>query len=99
MAIFNGFNAVKVAAISALLGNQYQHEAREDINVKNLLATGEVSAAYVATLLKKAKGFEHTCEPHHSAFKGVDVHLIKTQGWYIKFYFLDPETMFVSVHQ
>ncbi|MBN9402579.1 hypothetical protein [Castellaniella denitrificans] len=29
----------------------------------------------------------------------IDVHVIKTQGWYIKFYFVgDPDTLFISVH-
>ncbi len=31
--------------------------------------------------------------------KNVECHVIKAQGWYIKFYFLDPATFFISVHQ
>jgi hypothetical protein len=42
-----GFNDIKRAVITALRAGNYQHEARHDINVKNLLATGAVSATDV----------------------------------------------------
>jgi hypothetical protein len=25
--------------------------------------------------------------------------VIKREGWYVKFYFIDPDTFFISVHQ
>ena len=48
----------------------------------------------------RCKGSEHQTSPHH-VINSVEVHVIKTQGWYIKFYFLDadPDTVFISVHQ
>lgn len=93
-----GFNAVKRAVIAALQEGNYQHEARASIDVKNLLATGEVSAEEVLGVIRRCNGSHHTCSPHHR-FPAIPCHLIKAQGWYVKFYFLDPHTVFVSVHQ
>lgn len=92
-----GFMAVKRSVLEALDSGAYQHEARGSIDTKNLLATGEVSAVQVAHLVRRSSGTEYTCSPHHRNPK-VDCHIIRTRGWYVKFYFLDPETMFISVH-
>jgi hypothetical protein len=27
------------------------------------------------------------------------VHVLKRDGWYIKFFFIEPDTWFISVHQ
>ena len=35
----------------------------------------------------------------HDMVKTVDVHILRKDGWYIKFYFLDPKTIFISVHR
>ena len=91
------FNAVKKAVMLALAAGAYQHEARGDIDVKNLLATGDVSATEVMALLRKSRGTEHQCSPHHFD-SSITVHVIKTGGWYLKFYFIEPDTWFISVH-
>ena len=51
------FKVVKKAVMEALKAGAYQHEARSSIDVKNLLATGEVSAAEVMTLLTGSEYF------------------------------------------
>ena len=93
-----GFKAVKKAVIAALQGGNYQHEARNDIDQKNLLATGAITAGEVITVLKKSNGLQYSCSRLHKDID-IDCHLIKTGSWYIKFYFIDPDTFFISVHQ
>lgn len=99
MSIPQGFCAAKQAVIAALQTGLFQHEARRQIDVKNLLQAGAVSAAEVEAIIRRSHGSEHQCSPHHQV-PSVDVHVIVSQGWYIKFYFIDnPDTMFISVHR
>ena len=93
-----GFTEVKRAVVSALIAGDYLIEARGDIDVKNLLATGDVSASALAAVLKRCSGSHHTSSPHHRA-PSIVVHMIRSGGWYVKFYFVDPTTIFISVHQ
>jgi hypothetical protein len=98
-----GFKEARKKVVQSLKDGLYQHEARTSIEVKNLLATGGISAAEVVNMLVKCRGQQHSTSPHH-ADKTIAVHVIKPDlpaKWYIKFYFLDPEapeTMFISVH-
>jgi hypothetical protein len=92
-----GFKAVREAVLDSLATGLFQHEARDLIDVKNLLATGEVSAEDVSLVIRRSSGRDYSCSPHHR-FSRVDCHVIKARGWYVKFYFLDAETMFISVH-
>ena len=93
-----GFMAVKRGVIEALATGRYQFEARREISVKNLLATGEVSAAALVAALRRCTGSDHASSSHHRV-PGIVVHVIKAGGWYLKFYFLEPETWFISVHK
>ncbi|ALV05410.1 hypothetical protein [Roseateles depolymerans] len=93
-----GYRAVKLAVIAALESGQYQHEARGSIEVKNLLATGDISANDVIEIIKRSSGVNYVCSPLHQDSK-LDCHLIRSCGWYVKFYFVDPMTVFISVHQ
>lgn len=103
-----GFRDAKVRVIRCLLSGAYQHEQRGDIDVKNLLAIGEIGAAEVIEVLKHARGTDYSVSPHHRV-RAVDVHLVKRQGWYIKWYFLtengapagveDDGAMFISIHR
>ncbi|WP_323023849.1 hypothetical protein [Castellaniella sp.] len=96
--MIKGFRAVKRMVIAALQSGAFQHEVRSQIDLKNLLQCGEISAAEVEALIRRSTGTEHACSPHHQVPE-IDVHVIKTQGWYIKFYFVgDPDTLFISVH-
>jgi hypothetical protein len=93
-----GFRAVKQAVVQALLDGDYQHESRNDIREKNLLSIGAVSPTFVAGLVRASRGTDYECSPLHRKHQ-IDCHLIRTRGWYVKFYFLEPGTVFISVHQ
>ena len=98
-----GFKEARQKAIEALKNGKYQHEARADIDVKNLLQLGSVSTQEVIDILRICGGSHHSASPHH-VVDDIEVHIIKAMKpspWYIKFYFLDPEIpelMFISVH-
>jgi hypothetical protein len=93
-----GFKAARRDVIAALASGDYLHASRGDIEVKNLLATGEVCAAQVIEVIRACNGSHYRSSPHH-AVASIEVHVLKRHGWYIKFYFIEPETWFVSVHQ
>lgn len=93
-----GFTAAKRKLLAALESGDYQHEVRDAVDVKNVLATGQVTAAALAAIVKRSNGLEHSTSPHHGD-ASITVHVLKTGGWYIKFYFFDPSTFFISVHQ
>ena len=93
-----GYKDVKKKVLDALASRAFSHEVRDDIDVKNLLQTGEITPDEVFRLIKASSGTDHSSSPHHSV-KGVEVHVIKCKKWYIKFYFVDPDTIFISVHQ
>ena len=98
-----GFRDAKAALIAALENGTYGHEPREVLEEKNLLAIGEVSAAFVVELLRKTTGTNYTSSPHH-ADASVQVHVFKPtksgQRWYVKAYFApDASAVFVSVHR
>lgn len=93
----SGFDAVKKRLLSALIDGNYQHEARDRIDIKNHLLMGRVAPLQLISIVKRSRGHEHFASAHH-ADKSITVHVLKTSGWYIKFYFLDPSTVFISVH-
>lgn len=79
---------------------------RGDIDTKNLLATGKVSEAEVIRLLGCCKVQEYRTTPHDDD-ASIAVHIFKPIGvagglpsrrWYIKFYFVEPNVVFMSVH-
>ncbi|KPA12475.1 hypothetical protein MHK_007311 [Candidatus Magnetomorum sp. HK-1] len=98
----NLFKEIKKKAIECLLRGQIQHEARTEIDVKNLLKIGDVTVEQIIKLINKTKGFQYTCSPHHLE-KSVIVHVCKPiqDGikWYIKFYFIEPDIIFISIHK
>jgi hypothetical protein len=94
-----GFNEAKRRVIAALDTGQYQHESREGIDTKNLLLTGQISAQELKAVLVRSNGNDHVASPHH-ADSNTEVHIIKHNEWYVKFYFVDdPDTVFISVHK
>jgi hypothetical protein len=96
-----GFKDVKKEVINCLNNGLVLHEARNDINIKNLLETGVVSNDDVINILAKSKGNEYSCSAHHMD-GSIDVHIIKVQvqgiNWYVKWYFSEPDSVFISVH-
>lgn len=93
-----GYKAVRKAVVAALMHVDYQHEVRDGIDVKNLLSTGVVTAGKVIDIIKRSDGTGYECSRLHKNI-AIDCHVIKAGGWYVKFYFLDPATIFISVHQ
>jgi hypothetical protein len=96
-----GFKSAKKEVINCLNNGLILHEARDDINIKNLLVTGVISNNDVAAMITSARGNEYTSSPHHFD-KNIDVHVIKLlkngQSWYIKWYIAEPNSVFISVH-
>ena len=96
-----GFKEAKSLVISCLNSGQFYHEERDNIDVKNLLAIGAVSVTDVASIIGRARGNSYSTSPHHFDSK-VDVHIIKTsylgKDWYVKWYFSEPDSVFISVH-
>ena len=92
-----GFRKAKSEVIDCLRSGYVSHEQRNNIDVKNLLATGAVSTEEVVAVILRARGGDYSCSPHDFN-NGIMVHLIKAKAWYIKWYFLEPDAVFISVH-
>ncbi len=101
------FRQARDQAICAIEEGRIQHEARDEIDEKNMLLTGDVTPEQVVRLLKACRGSQYACSPHH-LLPDIDVHVFRPearlgstsdkQHWYIKLYFLDPDLWFISVH-
>lgn len=96
-----GFNDVKSQVLQCLKDGYVSHEQRNDIDIKNLLATGQVTIEQVSEIIGRSRGGSYSSSPHHIV-KDIDVHIIKTRNagedWYIKWYFVEPNSVFISVH-
>ena len=96
-----GFKDVKKQVIDYLLKDQIEHEQRNAIGEKNLLATGLLSKNEVIDLIKRTTGNQYASSVHHFD-PDTMVHILKPVKngvkWYIKFYFLDG-AIFISVHE
>ncbi|MCG8609430.1 MAG: hypothetical protein MI864_02745 [Pseudomonadales bacterium] len=96
------FNEVKKQVLECLYEGCVLHESRSDIDIKNLLEVGVVSVEEVAEIIRRSRGNEYESSPHHMD-NNIDVHVIKTRyqsaQWYIKWYFIEPDAVFISVHQ
>ena len=93
------------ALVAALEAGDLQHEARDTLSEKNLLAVGKVSEADVIALLRRTRGDQYSSSGHDRD-PDTTVHVFKPavdeEQWYIKVYFLDPtdgSAMFISVHK
>lgn len=101
-----GFLEIRAVVIECLRVGAVQHEARNDIDTKNLLVTGEISTEEVIRLLKGTKGFQYETSPHHT-LRNLTVYIFKPEmtesttkvRWYIKCYLLEPDVWFISVHK
>ena len=96
-----GFKDVKRKIIHCLNSGMVYHEQRNNIDVKNVLATGVLTNEQVATIIARASGEGYCSSPHHYD-SSIMVHVIKTKftcfHWYIKWYFIDDDSVFISVH-
>lgn len=97
-----GFKEVKNKVIWCLDNGHVLHEERDNIDINNLLSTGAVSLSEVASIIGRTRGNTYSSSPHHFDTE-IDVHVIKTthsgQNWYIKWYFIEPDCVFISVHK
>ena len=73
-----GFKALKAKILDCLKRGDISHEQRGDIDIKNLLAIGQVSASEVAEILGRARGDSYSSSPHHLV-DSIDVHVVKTR--------------------
>ncbi|MBL4909528.1 MAG: hypothetical protein JKX78_05815 [Alteromonadaceae bacterium] len=96
-----GFKDVKRQVLACLKSGNVLHEQRADIDIKNLLATGQISVDDIIGIIAQTRGNEYENSKHH-VIGELDVHIVKTsfQGkyWYIKWYFVEPNSVFISAH-
>ncbi len=102
-----GFSEAKRVVVAVLREGNFEHEARETLAEKNLLAAGDVDASEVAELVLKTCSEDYGESPHHWD-QSVVVHTftptVREERWYIKVYFVetdgdDRKAMFISVHR
>jgi hypothetical protein len=98
-----GYRQAKKQVLECLMNGRVEHElGRGEIDIKNLLSTGVVTVAQVADAIGRSSGTEYECRRHHLN-EMIEVHIIKTQhgdrSWDIKWYFISPNVVFISVHE
>jgi len=86
-----GFNDAKRQVLAALKNGTWRVEARRRVDAKNELATGEVAVDELVKVIGRSRGQDHAMRPHDRD-QAVTVHIIK-------FYFIEPLTFFISVHE
>lgn len=95
------FREIKWKVIDCLKNGNFECEARREIQLKNLLSTGDISPFDVAALISRASGDNYQVRPYHFE-SSIDVHIITVTRasvhWYIKWYFTEPGSVFISVH-
>ncbi len=96
-----GFKEIRAILIRCLKNGQYDHEIRGDMEIKNCLFNGNITVNEVIDMALVCTGNDYEQGKHH-AKPSLVIHILKPKGkykgWYIKFHYLDPETIFLSVH-
>jgi hypothetical protein len=99
-----GLLGARRALIDCLRGGRYEHEVREVLAEKNLLAIGEMDVEFVVRLLQRTRGPDYRAVPHVWD-ADTTVHVFRPfvggRRWYVKAYFIhdpDPHAVFISVH-
>ena len=96
-----GYREAKAKVLSCLVNGHVLHEERGNIDIKNQLAIGLVSLKEAEKIIGRSAGIDYICSAHHFD-SYIDVHVIKTwysgRRWYIKWYFLDTDSVFISFH-
>lgn len=95
------FREIKGKVIECLKNGQVRFAARRAICLKNLLSTRDVSAQELERVISLAAGKHYQRRTHHLD-SSIDVHIISLWysgvNWYIKWYFAEPNSVFISVH-
>jgi len=98
----SGFLAIRKQLLNCLRSGRILHEPRKDRENRNLLFTRVVNVEGVIEMVKSCTGGSLSSTPHH-AFPQILAHVLKPsgkfKGWYLKFYFIEPNTIFISVHK
>lgn len=96
-----GFKEAKSKVIQCLNTGHVLHEERGNIDTKNLLSIGVITTEELVKIISRSSGNQYSSSPHHFD-SHIEVHVIKTsyfrEIWYIKWYFLEPDSVFISVH-
>ena len=96
-----GFQDAKRKVLDCLRTGKVRHEERNNIDTKNLYAIGVVTTDQVIDIIKKARGDNYSSSPHDFD-RSIEVHILKFRKktpWYIKWYFVEPNTVFISLHE
>lgn len=98
-----GFKEIKNQVIKCIKEGAYDHEPRKhNISVKNLFDIGQISEQEVIELIQCCSGNQYETSFHHKDIS-IKIHILKPvkqeKTWYIKFYFLEPDVVFISVHE
>ncbi|KQN68118.1 hypothetical protein [Rahnella sp. R3(2024)] len=95
------FKEIKGKVIACLKNGQVRFAVRREIHLKNLLSTGEVTSQELERVIGLATGQHYQSRRHHLD-SSLDVHIITLWyagvNWYIKWYFAEPNSVFISVH-
>ena len=101
MEVCVGFKEAKRQVLDCLNNGYVLHQQRSAIDSKNLLAIGEMTHEEVAVIIARSIGGAYHCSPHHMD-SSIDVHVLATsyrgQRWYIKWYYVEPYSVFISIH-
>jgi len=93
--------------VEALRQGTFEHEARDALSEKNLLAVGDVDEDEVARLVLRTRSHEYGESRHHWD-QSVIVHTFnptsREERWYIKVYLIETDhderkAVFISVHR
>lgn len=94
-----GFKEIKKQAIDCIKCDHIKHIER-DLD-KNLFADGLISSDEMIKIISSCNGDCYECSKHH--FMDIDVHILKPNGrydgLYVKFFFIEPDVIFISVHK
>jgi len=93
------FKEIRCKAIECIKNGHVRHIER-DIS-KNMFAGGDFTPEEMISIIGACRGDCYSSAKHH--FLEVDVHILKPQGrydgLYIKFFFIEPNILFISVHE
>jgi hypothetical protein len=96
-----GFKAAKKQVLACIEQGLVSHEVRRQIDDKNYLFSGNASLTDIKQIISRCSGTQYISSPHHLN-EDIEVHIVKTtfgyRRWYIKWYFLEPNVVFIGVH-
>lgn len=93
-----GLKRARDLIVKCLKSGEFVNEDRLNQAEKNLLATRQVTEQDVIKMVCSCTGNQYE-ERDHETVPGVKVHIMKPNGWYIKFYYSEPNCIVISVHR